>query len=459
MKVTVEFVIRDDKGNILSQNSPFPMEIGTQSLYDIEGCIEQMKNKVLPEIEVSLLTHAQKEFTEEAKKKLNFSCNGTRKVWIKTLHGKFEFQLQKYQINKKEASYFQLSEQLQERFVSPRLEELCGYYANRLSYENVAGLVERVTGENLLSDQTIWEIVKGKAETYSQQIRETVEKTLETSTSEQIQIKQKVEIYNAKELEILLFDDGIQVKGQKLKRSVNKESTADIPCSDTVKSNTPAIITDVAMLQTPKGEFEYLMAPLDDSSVEEPISLATVVKARILDIYKEKSKPLNIVAITDGAKVIRHRLLAIFGVLPFVILDWYHLCKKVRNLMSMIALNKQEKSNHVKFLLSQLWHGQTDIALNYLKHQVAARNHKVLLELIGYLEKHHSEIINYELRRKVGKSIGSGRIEKGVDVVVGHRQKKKGISWSINGSKALSLLKVAELNHDWTSLWVPTQSC
>jgi hypothetical protein len=47
---------------------------------------------------------------------------------------------------------------------------------------------------------------------------------------------------------------------------------------------------------------------------------------------------LNIVAITDGAKVIRHRLLAIFGVLPVVILDWYHLCQKVRNLMSMIAL-------------------------------------------------------------------------------------------------------------------------
>jgi hypothetical protein len=36
------------------------------------------------------------------------------------LHGKFEFQQQKYQINKKEANYFELSEQLQERFVSPR---------------------------------------------------------------------------------------------------------------------------------------------------------------------------------------------------------------------------------------------------------------------------------------------------------------------------------------------------
>ena len=96
-----------------------------------------------------------------------------------------------------------------------------------------------------------------------------------------------------------------------------------------------------------------------DTEVEETISLATVVRARILDLYQKESKALNIVAITDGTKVIRHRLLAIFGVLPVVILDWYHLCQKVRNLMSMIALNKEEKSNHVKFLLSQLWHGQT----------------------------------------------------------------------------------------------------
>ena len=77
---------------------------------------------------------------------------------------------------------------LQESFVSQRREELCGYYANRLSYENLAGLVKRVTGENLLSDQTIWGIVKEKAETHSQQIRQAVQESLESTTSEQIQI-------------------------------------------------------------------------------------------------------------------------------------------------------------------------------------------------------------------------------------------------------------------------------
>jgi len=37
------------------------------------------------------------------------------------------------------------------------------------------------------------------------------------------------------------------------------------------------------------------------------------------------------------------------------------------------------------------------------------------------------EIINYE-RTQIGKSIGSGRVEK-VDQVIGQRQKHKGKSW------------------------------
>ncbi|MDV2997212.1 MAG: hypothetical protein N4J56_006917 [Chroococcidiopsis sp. SAG 2025] len=79
----------------------------------------------------------------------------------------------------------------------------------------------------------------------------------------------------------------------------------------------------------------------------------------------------------------------------------------------------------------------------------------VIPELIGYLEKHQLEIINYECRRRAGKTIGSGRMEKAVDLTVGQRQKNKGMSWRPNGSRALSLLKVAELNGQWQQLWFP----
>ena len=76
-------------------------------------------------------------------------------------------------------------------------------------------------------------------------------------------------------------------------------------------------------------------------------------------------------------------------------------------------------------------------------------------ELLTYLSKHRGEIINYERRQQAGKPIGSGRMEKGVDLVIGHRQKHKGMSWRSLGSKALAILKVVELNGQWQQLWFP----
>ena len=42
--------------------------------------------------------------------------------------------------------------------------------------------------------------------------------------------------------------------------------------------------------------------------------------------------------------------------------------------MSTIAINQAEKKAHLKFLLSQLWHGKVTTVLKYLKTQVIARN-------------------------------------------------------------------------------------
>lgn len=84
---------------------------------------------------------------------------------------------------------------------------------------------------------------------------------------------------------------------------------------------------------------------------------------------------------------------------------------------------------------------------------IEARRQKALEELVSYLRKHASEIIDYERRAKAGKAIGSGRMEKALDRAVGARQKRKGMSWSEGGSGALALLKVVELNGEWDELW------
>ncbi len=68
------------------------------------------------------------------------------------------------------------------------------------------------------------------------------------------------------------------------------------------------------------------------------------------------------------------------------------------------------------------------------------------------------EIIDYARRKQAGKPIGSGRMEKGVDQVVGIRQKDKGMSWSKSGSYALAMLSAYHANGHGTQLWNPDQT-
>ena len=117
----------------------------------------------------------------------------------------------------------------------------------------------------------------------------------------------------------------------------------------------------------------------------------------------------------------------------------------MKELLSMIAWNKQQKESILKTVMPLLWEGKTDECIGFLKN-IVPRNEIKYDELIEYLTKHKKEIINYQKRKDVGKTIGSGRAEKGVDLVVAQRQKNKPIAWSEDGSHALSILKADYLN-------------
>ena len=375
---------------------------------------------------------------------------------MKTLHGEFEFELQKYLRDGKSVSYFDLTEQMSNGYMSVRLQELSSYYSNRMSYEEVAKLVERVTGSALLSDQTIWQIVNTKAIEVSERLRAEVETTL-SSPVPIPKVNATVDIYDQSLNEILIFEDGIQVKQQKEKRVRRSQQETGLEVEPIAASKRPRVNTDIILLQQTSGAFAYLSAPIDEAG-QDCVSLAKVVQAGLIEAYGQTKEPLNLVMISDGAKTIRLRVVEIFGRAITLILDWYHLSKKVRELMSMIACNKVEKSQHVRELFRVLWRGQVQTAVAYLKNQVPSKNAEKLAELVGYLQKHEHEIIDYERRQHVGKTIGSGRVEKAVDQVIGHRQKQKGSSWRTKGSKALAILRMLELNGQWKQAWFPVQA-
>jgi hypothetical protein len=91
-------------------------------------------------------------------------------VTIKTLQGAFAFVVQRFQCPiRGETTYLEVTEQLCEGSMSAHLAEFSAYYSNRMSYDEVAGLLERVTGQPVLSDQTIQHLVVAKAVEVSQQ--------------------------------------------------------------------------------------------------------------------------------------------------------------------------------------------------------------------------------------------------------------------------------------------------
>lgn len=364
---------------------------------------------------------------------------------IKSLHGKFTIRVQRFIEEGQDITYFDLTQEFPDGYVSEGVKEFSAYYSNRISYQEVEGLIEKLTGEKLLSDQKIREIVVNKAVEVSKEISEQLKANKAAIMPE---INRKVEIYNKEQKEILLFDDAILVKEQK----ANREKAT----TKSEQSNKTWVSSDLITLEKANGGFQYITALIDEKG-QELISLPEVVKAKIIEEYADKTEPLNIVAITDGAKAIRHHLITIFGVTITIILDWYHLVKRLREFMSMIARNKEEKVKHLQFIFYYLWRGNTETVFNYLTTEVIAKNPVRLQELIEYLQKHKDEIIDYDKRKKSAKTIGSGRAEKAVDLVIGHRQKGKGMSWRDSGSKALGILKTFELNHSWQQLWFPEQ--
>src|SRR5262249_27914410 len=259
--------------------------------------------------------------------------------------------------------------------MSARLAEFSAYYSNRMSYDEVAGLLKRVTGQPLLSDQTIQHLVVAKAVEVSQQWQS--ESQADTATPLWPEVMPQVDWYDPQSEEVLLLTDAIQVKQQKARRGQG----ADTP---TGEGATKGVHTEGWVVEQPTGGFTYVTAGIDATG-QEVVSGMACVRRQFQQDYGGRSEPLPVVAITDGARTIHRQLAELFDQPVPVILDWYHLDKKVGELMGMAARTKKEKAVQVAHLLNHLWHGRTDIALTYLRREVQAKNPEPLAALVTYL--------------------------------------------------------------------------
>ena len=141
------------------------------------------------------------------------------------------------------------------------------------------------------------------------------------------------------------------------------------------------------------------------------------------------------------------------------ILDWYHLREKVWRAIGSRRVREEIGEGYEeigRWLLGKLWRGEVEEVLGRLKEirdgLEKEEGREKLEELRKYIQN-NEEGIGYAQLEEEGIVIGSGGIEKGVDLLVCRRQKRRGMSWTREGADKLLALRLLYFNHRWDDHW------
>jgi hypothetical protein len=342
-------------------------------------------------------------------------------VQIQTLNGSFDFRVYRLKNPQGSSNYLALSGQFRQGHYQTKA--LCAYairYACQLSYQSVSKLITERSGNSGLSDQYIHGLVLAKAG----QLGLAQQAYIDRHSQLQRPVLEASDLYERASKELIWMEDGISVAKQKDKRDKLAKPTKE------------RTLTDAIRFADPDGKFTHLVAA-------QQVSLTQLATAHLKAHYSGQA--VSVVLISDGSRTIGNRCGEIFGGQYQPILDWYHLQKKMKEHLSMIAHSKEQKTDYLKQMMPLLWKGNGAEVIEILLG-IKARNAVKQAELVAYLRKNRLSIINYEKRKAAGKPIGSGAMEKTVDILVAQRQKQKAMSWSTKGSTALAVVKADLLN-------------
>lgn len=132
------------------------------------------------------------------------------------------------------------------------------------------------------------------------------------------------------------------------------------------------------------------------------------------------------------------------------VLDRWHLREARRRAVRAALPDKTARTPWSERLEAVLEVGDVPGALAVLADLAAVAPHPALDDFAGYLTALAPRIPNYAARRAAGERIGSGAVEKGVDLVANRRLKgKRGMRWWRDRVEGITALRVALLNDEW----------
>jgi len=138
------------------------------------------------------------------------------------------------------------------------------------------------------------------------------------------------------------------------------------------------------------------------------------------------------------------------------LLDYYHLCDKVKQRLSPVFGDKEKRKEAQKAVMDFLDSDDVDGALDYIQNLLRRfrKESKLyhLKKLAGYIERNREGIWYKEAREK-GISIGAGSADKAGDILICRRMKLRGMRWSRIGADAVLNIRILIHNGEWDDFW------
>jgi hypothetical protein len=250
---------------------------------------------------------------------------------------------------------------------------------------------------------------------------------------------------------VYIHIDDVGVKEQKQHR--DKKGAAKHPVADqkdTTKDERPTVQNTVARIEHVGKSFTLTGR-----------SVAEILEFILGFLLSNALLGLNIKVCTDGQRSLQDRILSFFSWHPHLtlLLDWFHVVKKFKEDLSLACKGREIRNLHLKQLLTLLWFGLIDKAQAYLADIPATdiKDGKAIARLSAYLERNRKWVPCYAMRSKLELPNSSNPAERCNNQVTAKRQKHHGMSWSKNGSHALTSLSAVTINNA-TRQWVENRT-
>ena len=160
------------------------------------------------------------------------------------------------------------------------------------------------------------------------------------------------------------------------------------------------------------------------------------------------------VALGDGAEWIKTQVAWHFPQ-AVTILDWPHLERLMHQAIRAAcpgSANRAWRRDLHQQLPDTLWQGDVDAAraqLAALRPPAGAEPIERLEAALRYLDSQRTWLGNYQAWKEAGYPIGSGLVERAVELVINRRMKRRGMRWRRANANAVVALRVRRLNGDW----------